>query len=115
MSCAIPAAASRGRHRHRPLIRGRAAAGGGTVISNGLVAAAVGGLGSGPITLAGGTLLMTPLQGPDGQVYLVGQGSMLVSAFSGVETIRAAYAHAIANEYRFYSYGDACLLERAAT
>ena len=41
--------------------------------------------------------------------------TMLVSAFSGVETIRAAYAHAIANEYRFYSYGDACLLERAAT
>lgn len=38
---------------------------------------------------------------------------MLVSAFSGIETIRAAYAHAIANEYRFYSYGDACLLERA--
>jgi len=33
-------------------------------------------------SLAGGTLLMTPLQGPDGQVYLVGQGSMLVSAFS---------------------------------
>ncbi len=38
---------------------------------------------------------------------------MLVSAFAGVERIRAAYAHAIAHEYRFYSYGDACLLERA--
>ena len=38
---------------------------------------------------------------------------MLVSAFSGLETIRAAYAHAIAEGYRFYSYGDACLLERA--
>jgi S-adenosylmethionine:tRNA ribosyltransferase-isomerase len=38
---------------------------------------------------------------------------MLVSAFAGVERIRAAYAHAIAQKYRFYSYGDACLLERA--
>ena len=39
---------------------------------------------------------------------------MLVSAFSGLETMRAAYAHAIASGYRFYSYGDACLLWRAA-
>jgi len=38
---------------------------------------------------------------------------MLVSAFAGVERIRAAYAHAIAQRYRFYSYGDAMLLERA--
>jgi S-adenosylmethionine:tRNA ribosyltransferase-isomerase len=36
---------------------------------------------------------------------------MLVSAFAGVATIRRAYAHAIASNYRFYSYGDACLLE----
>ena len=35
---------------------------------------------------------------------------MLVSAFSGLETMKRAYAHAIANGYRFYSYGDACLL-----
>jgi S-adenosylmethionine:tRNA ribosyltransferase-isomerase len=35
---------------------------------------------------------------------------MLVSAFAGLELMRAAYAHAIANEYRFYSYGDASLL-----
>ncbi len=35
---------------------------------------------------------------------------MLVSAFSGLETMRAAYAHAIATGYRFYSYGDASLL-----
>ena len=35
---------------------------------------------------------------------------MLVSAFSGFETMQAAYAHAINNEYRFYSYGDASLL-----
>lgn len=39
---------------------------------------------------------------------------MLVSAFSGTDTMRAAYAHAIANGFRFYSYGDACLLERAS-
>jgi S-adenosylmethionine:tRNA ribosyltransferase-isomerase len=38
---------------------------------------------------------------------------MLVSAFSGLETMRAAYAHAVAEHYRFYSYGDACLLEPA--
>ncbi|MEJ0012706.1 MAG: tRNA preQ1(34) S-adenosylmethionine ribosyltransferase-isomerase QueA [Bauldia sp.] len=37
---------------------------------------------------------------------------MLVSAFSGLETMRAAYAHAIAAGYRFYSYGDASLLFR---
>jgi S-adenosylmethionine:tRNA ribosyltransferase-isomerase len=39
---------------------------------------------------------------------------MLVSAFSGLETMRAAYAHAIEAGYRFYSYGDACLLEGRA-
>lgn len=38
---------------------------------------------------------------------------MLVSAFSGLETMKAAYAHAIAHDYRFYSYGDACLLHPA--
>jgi S-adenosylmethionine:tRNA ribosyltransferase-isomerase len=37
---------------------------------------------------------------------------MLVCAFAGTPTMRAAYAHAIASDYRFYSYGDACLLER---
>ena len=37
---------------------------------------------------------------------------MLVCAFAGVETMRAAYAHAIAAGYRFYSYGDGCLLWR---
>jgi S-adenosylmethionine:tRNA ribosyltransferase-isomerase len=35
---------------------------------------------------------------------------MLACAFSGLETMKAAYAHAIAERYRFYSYGDACLL-----
>jgi len=38
---------------------------------------------------------------------------MLVSAFCGLEVMRRAYAHAIASGYRFYSYGDACLLFRA--
>ena len=38
---------------------------------------------------------------------------MLVSAFSGLDTMRAAYAHAIRDGYRFYSYGDACLLHPA--
>jgi S-adenosylmethionine:tRNA ribosyltransferase-isomerase len=37
---------------------------------------------------------------------------MLVSAFSGLETMQAAYAHAVAAGYRFYSYGDACFLTR---
>jgi len=37
---------------------------------------------------------------------------MLVSAFCGLERMRAAYEHAIRNEYRFYSYGDASLLFR---
>ncbi len=37
---------------------------------------------------------------------------MLVSAFSGLERMKAAYAHAIAARYRFFSYGDACLLHR---
>lgn len=37
---------------------------------------------------------------------------MLVSAFAGLETMKAAYAHAIETGYRFYSYGDASLLFR---
>jgi S-adenosylmethionine:tRNA ribosyltransferase-isomerase len=39
---------------------------------------------------------------------------MLVCAFAGTERMKAAYAHAIAQGYRFYSYGDASLLSRAA-
>ncbi|QWT45142.1 tRNA preQ1(34) S-adenosylmethionine ribosyltransferase-isomerase QueA [Azospira inquinata] len=39
---------------------------------------------------------------------------MLVSAFAGMEPIRRAYAHAVAERYRFFSYGDAMLLEKAA-
>jgi S-adenosylmethionine:tRNA ribosyltransferase-isomerase len=38
---------------------------------------------------------------------------MLVSAFAGLDTMKQAYAYAIASAYRFYSYGDACLLFRA--
>ena len=38
---------------------------------------------------------------------------MLVSAFAGYEKIRKAYAHAIEQEYRFFSYGDAMFLERS--
>ena len=38
---------------------------------------------------------------------------MLVSAFAGFETIRALYAHAVRERYRFFSYGDAMLLSRA--
>ena len=37
---------------------------------------------------------------------------MLVSAFAGYDRIRTAYAHAISRRYRFFSYGDAVLLER---
>lgn len=37
---------------------------------------------------------------------------MLVAAFAGLDTMRAAYAHAVKNEYRFFSYGDAMLLEK---
>ena len=37
---------------------------------------------------------------------------MLVSAFAGIENIRRAYAHAVAERYRFYSYGDAMLIDR---
>lgn len=37
---------------------------------------------------------------------------MLVSAFAGLTNIKAAYAHAIAQQYRFFSYGDAMLIEK---
>jgi S-adenosylmethionine:tRNA ribosyltransferase-isomerase len=39
---------------------------------------------------------------------------MLVAAFSGLDVMKQAYAHAIETGYRFYSYGDACLLHPAA-
>ena len=37
---------------------------------------------------------------------------MLVAALAGLERIKTAYAHAVAADYRFFSYGDACLIER---
>ncbi len=49
-------------------------------------------------------LLMTNFHLPRSTLF------MLVSAFSGLETMQRAYRHAIDREYRFYSYGDACLL-----
>jgi S-adenosylmethionine:tRNA ribosyltransferase-isomerase len=51
-------------------------------------------------------LLMTNFHLPRSTLF------MLVAAFSGLETMHRAYAHAIDSGYRFYSYGDACLLER---
>ncbi|KXV61153.1 S-adenosylmethionine tRNA ribosyltransferase, partial [Gluconobacter japonicus] len=52
-------------------------------------------------------LLMTNFHLPRSTLF------MLVCAFSGTDTMREAYAYAIGNGLRFYSYGDACLLERA--
>ncbi len=40
---------------------------------------------------------------------------MLVSALAGKDRIFEAYTHAVANRYRFFSYGDACLIEKAQT
>jgi S-adenosylmethionine:tRNA ribosyltransferase-isomerase len=40
---------------------------------------------------------------------------ILVSAFGGIENIRRAYCHAIEQRYRFYSYGDAMLIERRSS
>jgi S-adenosylmethionine:tRNA ribosyltransferase-isomerase len=40
---------------------------------------------------------------------------VLVSAFAGIEPIRAAYRHAVARRYRFFSYGDAMLIDRIAS
>jgi S-adenosylmethionine:tRNA ribosyltransferase-isomerase len=37
---------------------------------------------------------------------------MLVAAFAGIDNIRRAYAHAVRKHYRFFSYGDAMLIER---
>jgi S-adenosylmethionine:tRNA ribosyltransferase-isomerase len=53
-------------------------------------------------------LLMTNVHLPRSTLF------MLVAAFSGLHTMQRAYAHAIANGYRFYSYGDACLLHPQA-
>jgi S-adenosylmethionine:tRNA ribosyltransferase-isomerase len=52
-------------------------------------------------------LLMTNFHLPRSTLF------MLVSAFSGLETMKHAYSEAVARGYRFYSYGDASLLERS--
>ena len=52
-------------------------------------------------------LLMTNFHLPRSTLF------MLVCAFSGLDVMKRAYAHAVAAHYRFYSYGDACLLHRA--
>lgn len=52
-------------------------------------------------------ILMTNFHLPKSTLF------MLVSAFSGLDTMKRAYAHAIASGYRFYSYGDSSLLMRA--
>jgi len=54
-------------------------------------------------------LLMTNFHLPRSTLF------MLVSAFSGLDVMKRAYAHAIAEGYRFYSYGDGSLLFRAET
>ncbi len=51
-------------------------------------------------------MLMTNFHLPKSTLF------MLVSAFAGLDRMQAAYAHAIKNQYRFYSYGDASLLYR---
>jgi S-adenosylmethionine:tRNA ribosyltransferase-isomerase len=58
--------------------------------------------------IRGADLLLTNFHLPRSTLF------MLVCAFAGTARMRAAYAHAIETGYRFYSYGDACLLERAA-
>lgn len=51
-------------------------------------------------------VLMTNFHLPRSTLY------MLVCAFAGTEIMKNAYRHAIENHYRFYSYGDACLIDR---
>ena len=43
---------------------------------------------------------------------MVGIGTQLTEAFAGLDRMREAYAHAVRERYRFYSYGDCCLLRR---
>ncbi len=52
-------------------------------------------------------MLMTNFHLPKSTLF------MLISAFAGMKQMQHGYAHAKAENYRFYSYGDACLLERA--
>ena len=52
-------------------------------------------------------LLLTNFHLPKSTLFI------LVCAFSGTALIKMAYARAVADSFRFYSYGDACLLHRA--
>lgn len=52
-------------------------------------------------------ILMTNFHLPKSTLF------MLVSAFRSLDEMQAAYAHAISNDYRFYSYGDGCLISCA--
>lgn len=57
-------------------------------------------------TIRSADVLFTNFHLPESTLF------MLVCAFAGMTNMQAAYAHAIAAQYRFYSYGDACLLHR---
>ncbi len=57
----------------------------------------------------GGDMLMTNFHLPDSSLL------MLVGWFAGVARMQRLYAHALAGDYRFYSYGDAALLERQSS
>ena len=59
------------------------------------------------VPVRGADLLLTNFHLPRSTLF------MLVCAFAGTERMKAAYAHAIGSGYRFFSYGDATLLERA--
>lgn len=58
-------------------------------------------------TISSADLLLTNFHLPESTLF------MLTCAFAGMPVMQAAYAHAIAARYRFYSYGDACLLHKS--
>jgi S-adenosylmethionine:tRNA ribosyltransferase-isomerase len=59
-------------------------------------------------TVRSADLLLTNFHLPKSTLF------MLVCAFAGTQRMRDAYRHAVETGYRFFSYGDACLLENAA-
>jgi S-adenosylmethionine:tRNA ribosyltransferase-isomerase len=56
------------------------------------------------VTVRSADMLLTNFHLPKSTLF------MLVCAFAGTQTMKAAYAHAVSDRYRFFSYGDACLL-----